>query len=78
MRFQELIRVCYSSDYSIKNIFIEAETVEAKRLISSGPDSVLLSGIGVPIHRALDDESLADMEVLGVKIRDDSTLTIVI
>lgn len=76
MRFEELIRVCHTSDTNIKNIFIEAETTEAKRLMVSGPDSIVLSGISIPLQQAGEDENFTDMEVLGISIKDDSTLKV--
>ena len=76
MKFEELIRVCHTSDTNIKTIFIEAETKEAKKLISDS--SLILSGIGIPLQQACENEDYNDMEVLGIKIKNDSTLTIVV
>lgn len=78
MKFKQLVKLCYNSNNNIRSIKIEAETIEAQKIISSNPHSVVLSSITVPIQNAYEDDELAELEVLGIDIKDDQTLIITI
>lgn len=77
MKFKQIVKLCYNSN-NIRSIKIEAETIEAQKIISSNPHDMVLSSITVPIQSAYGDDELAELEVLGIDIKDDQTLIITI
>ena len=79
MKLREFAEVILQKkNTNIRRIYLQASSLEGQMAISSNPERVLLSGVTVGVQQAFDKNELANLEVTGVYIKDEETLTVVI
>ena len=84
MKYRDLIRACNNNfgDYRIKNVLVEAETLEAQQELSKnnpvaeGGYKPVTSGAGFTLQHCCQDGALGDMEVISVGIKDEETIVV--
>lgn len=84
MTYRELIKACRNNylDNCIRNVFVVADTLEAKKELSkNNPENEhgytpITSGAGFRLQYSGQEGALGDMEVISIGIKDEETLIV--